>query len=95
MSLNFPKTKLIHMKIACDIYFNKSDLTTLRWLSEVKHVINPLEPVITVSFIKSNSNSIAFNKKDISLHDLKRVIFELAIEMSEQAKDFEKSIISS
>lgn len=94
MSMNFSKHKFIQKKVICDIYFNDSDLTSLRWLSEVKRTINPLESVFTVSYIKSSLNCIVINKKYISLHDLKRVIFELTIELSEEVNEIEKSITS-
>ena len=63
-------------KIRCDIYYTNIDLTSLRWLTEVKNVIIPFKNIFDVKFHKHTTNSIIFDNQSINLHDLKELLFE-------------------
>ena len=65
-------------KIRCDIYYSNIDLTSLRWLTEVKNVIIPFKNIFDVKFHKHTANSIKLNGHKIEFHNLRRMIFEFA-----------------
>ena len=82
-------------KIYCDVYYTNIDLTSLRWLTEVKNVIIPFINIFELKFHKHTTNSIKLNGKKIEFHNLRRIIFEFASQfINEHHKTINHSIIN-
>ena len=82
-------------KIRCDIYYTNIDLTSLRWLTEVKNVIIPFKNIFDVKFHKHTTNSIKLNGHKIEFHNLRRMIFEFASQViNEEQNSINLTIIN-
>lgn len=93
MIIDFNKHEFINRTIDCEIYYSNLDLTSLRWLSEVKNIINHHEKLINVKYHPSKSNNIILNQKSIEFHDLKRTIFEFTVKLLEEIREFERGLL--
>ncbi len=63
-------------KYRCEIFYKGNDVTTLRWLTEIKLFLKPYADLIDLTFQSSYSNYILLNDKKIEFHDLDKTINE-------------------
>ena len=66
----------IDQKYRCEIFYKSNDITTLRWLTEIKLFLNPYSDLIDITFHSSYSNYILLDNKKIEFHDLDKTVNE-------------------
>ena len=64
-----------HSKIFnCEIKFKIKDITSLRWLTEVKSVLKPFHNKLNIVYYPSSANYIILNNDIVELYKLEKYI---------------------
>lgn len=69
-----PDLKLKQQKITCEVFYKNNDITSLRWITEIKLFLRAYDNFVTISYHASNKNCILLESKKIDFHNFHQII---------------------